>query len=301
MTELRTPPLLAGLFVPLVTPFTADGEVAAGALERLAHRVLDDGAAGLVALGTTAEAATLTEAERSTVLDICSRVCRERSAVLVAGAGSNDTAKSAAALAALRAWPEVAAALVVVPYYSRPGEAGVREHFRVLAGVSPVPLLVYNIPYRTGQVMSWLNLAQLASLPGIAGVKQATGSVDQDTISMLAERPGGFRVLCGDDAFASALLALGADGVIMASAHVRTAEFARLVALWQDGRAAEARELGGRLAELSLALFAEPNPTVIKAVLHQLGEIPSPAVRLPLLPASRATLDALRCVTWARH
>jgi len=283
---------LTGLFIPLITPFTADGELAADALERLAHRVIDDGATGIVALGTTAETATLTEQERSAVLAICSRVCRERAATLVAGAGTNDTVRSAAALAGLAGYPEVRAALVVVPYYSRPGEAGVLEHFRALATGSPVPLIIYNIPYRTGQALSWRSMAQLAGLPGIGGVKHSAGSIDQDTIAMMAGRPAGFRVLGGDDPYISPLLALGADGGILASAHIRTSDFARLVRLWRDGQAGAARQLGHRLAPLSQALFAEPNPVVIKSVLHRLGQIPSPVVRLPLLPAGPDAADA---------
>jgi 4-hydroxy-tetrahydrodipicolinate synthase len=283
---------LTGLFIPLITPFTADGKLAGDALERLARRVLDDGATGIVALGTTAEAPTLTDEERAAVLAICSRVCRERAAPLVAGAGTNDTARSAAALAGLADYPGVSAALVVVPYYSRPGEAGVLEHFRTLATGSPVPLIIYNIPYRTGQPLSWRTVAKLAGLAGVAGVKHAAGSIDQDTIAMMAGRPAGFSVLGGDDPYISPLLALGADGGILASAHLCTGEFARLVRLWQDGQAAEARELGHRLAPLSQALFAEPNPVVIKSVLHRLGEIPTPAVRLPLLPGRPESADA---------
>src|SRR5580700_6144651 len=112
---------LTGLYVPLITPFDQHGELDAPALEALAHRVLDEGATGIVALGTTAEAPTLTEAERRRVLDICARACGERGAPLIAGAGGNDTRLTVAALAGLAAWPEIRAALVVVPYYSRPG------------------------------------------------------------------------------------------------------------------------------------------------------------------------------------
>jgi 4-hydroxy-tetrahydrodipicolinate synthase len=291
---------LNGLFIPLITPFTADGELAADALERLAHQVLDDGATGIVALGTTAETATLTEQERSAVLAICGRVCRERAAPLVAGAGTNDTARSAAALADLADYPEVRAALVVVPYYVRPGEAGVLEHFRALATGSPVPLIIYNVPYRTGQTLSWRSVAKLAGLPGIAGVKHAVGSIDQDTIAMMAGRPARFSVLGGDDPYISPLLALGADGGILASAHVRTSDFARLISLWRDGQAGAARQLGHQLAPLSQALFAEPNPVVIKSVLHRLGQIPSPAVRLPLLPASKDSADAAHLLALAQ-
>jgi 4-hydroxy-tetrahydrodipicolinate synthase len=287
---------LTGLFVPLITPFSGDGDVDDGALEQLAHRVLDDGAAGLVALGTTAEAATLTETERAQVLTVCDRVCRDRAAPLIAGAGTNDTARSAAALADLSRYRHVRAALTVVPYYSRPGAAGVLAHFTALAASSPVPLLIYNIPYRTGQAVTWPTMAELAKTPGICGVKHAAGSIDSETVALMAGRPPTFSVLGGDDLFISPLLALGADGAILAAAHVRTADFASLIRLWRDGAVEKARELGHRLTHVSRALFAEPNPVVIKAVLYRLGRIPSPAVRLPLVAASEAAAEAALCV-----
>lgn len=285
-------PALRGLYVPLITPFTDDGELATEALEKLAHGVIDAGAAGIVALGTTGEPATLTAAERHAVLDIVARACRERGAALIAGAGSNDTAGSARELRDLAAWPEVTAALTLVPYYTRPSEEGVVAHFTRLAAGSPVPLIVYNIPYRTSRVLSLQALLKLASVPGIIGVKHAVGTVDQDTVLMMAGRPDGFAVLAGDDVFASPLLALGAAGGILASAHLRTAEFAEMIAAWHSGRLERARELGHRLAPLSAALFTEPNPVVIKGALHALGQIPSPAVRLPLLPAGQAAVHA---------
>src|SRR5258708_15070296 len=275
----------AGLFVPLITPFGLDGRVDSGSLERLARRVLDDGAAGLVALGTTAEAATLTAAERRQVLDVCAAVCGDRGAPLIAGAGSNDTRGSAQALAALSAWPEISAALTVVPYYSRPGAAGVLEHFRVLAQAAPVPLIIYNIPYRTGQVVSWDTMRQLAQLPGVAGVKHAAGGVDQDTVMMMASRPDGVAALAGDALHAAPMLRLGAIGTVTPSAQVCTSRFAALVRAWRADRAGEARQLGHRLTRLSSAPFAEPNPGVIKAVLHRRGDVPSAPVRRPLLPS----------------
>jgi len=285
-------PSLRGLYVPLITPFTDDGDLALDALEKLAHDVLDSGAAGLVALGTTGEHATLTVAEHRAVLDLCARVCRDRGATLIAGAGSNDTAGTGRDLRDLAAWPEVSAALVVVPYYTRPSEEGVEAHFTRLAAGSPVPLIVYNIPYRTGRTLSLQTLLRLAGIPGIAGVKHAVGAVDQDTVLLMARRPGDFAVLAGDDVFASPLLALGAQGGILASANVCAAEFAALIAAWHSGHAGQARELGRRLGPLSAALFAEPNPAVIKGALHAQGKIPSPAVRLPLLPARQDTVRA---------
>lgn len=286
---------LAGLYVPLISPFTVDGALACDALESLAHSVIDDGAAGVVALGTTGEPATLTAEERHTVLDVCARVCRERGATLIAGAGSNDTAATVRALRDLTAWPQITAALTIVPYFTRPSQEGVVAHFTRIAEDSPLPLIVYNVPYRTGQTIGWPTLRRLAELPGVVGVKQAVGGIDEDTVRLTADPPEHFAVLAGDDTFASPLLALGASGAILASAHLHTRLFADLVAAWRTGAAEWARTLGHQAATLSAALFAEPNPSVIKAVLHAQGRIPSAAVRLPLLAAStRATETALR-------
>ncbi|WP_051023462.1 4-hydroxy-tetrahydrodipicolinate synthase [Nocardia pneumoniae] len=286
---------LAGLFVPLITPFTADDALAADALERLAHEVLRDGATGIVALGTTGEPSTLTDSERAQVIAICARVCREHDAPLIVGAGSNSTTGSVEALARLD--PDSTAALTVVPYYTRPSEAGVVEHFRRLAAASPVPLIVYHVPYRTGLPLSADTLLELADLPNVIGLKHAVGAIDDPTIALMSARPAGFAVLAGDDRFAAPLLALGASGAIAASAAVHTSSFAALVEAWRAGPIEAARLLGHQLAPLSAALFAEPNPAVIKAVLAAQGRIPSPAVRLPLLPASdgatRAALTAI--------
>ena len=273
-----------GVHVPLVTPFDAEGAVALGVLERLAHDVLDAGAAGLVALGTTAEPASLTAREQSAVLDRVARVCREKSAPLLVGAST------AGALQALRDRPEVTAALSLVPPFQRPGEAGAVAHFEALAAASPVPLVVYHVPHRTGQPLSAAAIRRLAGIPGIAGMKYAAGAVDAAVIDLLADPPSGFAILGGDDAFIAPLLALGAQGSITASAHVATRQFAGLAAAWCAGDVAMARDLGDRLAPLSAALFAEPNPTVIKAVLHARGRIPTPDVRLPLLPAAPGSL-----------
>ncbi|MFI9569827.1 4-hydroxy-tetrahydrodipicolinate synthase family protein [Microbispora rosea] len=281
---------LSGVHVPLITPFAEDGEIAFDALEDLARSVLDDGASGLVALGTTAEVATLREEERRAVIEVCGRVCRERGATLTVGAGSADTRSTAEELRALKG--EADAALVTVPAFVRPSEAGVLAHFTALAEQTPVPLIVYNIPYRTGQQVGAATLRRLGELPMVAGVKHAVGGVDLDTVALLADPPADFAVLAGDDPFLSALLALGAPGGILASAHLRTGEFAELVQAWRAGDVEHARALGHRLSLMSAAMFAEPNPTVLKGVLHARGRIPTAAVRLPLVPASQASIEA---------
>ncbi|MEV0586638.1 4-hydroxy-tetrahydrodipicolinate synthase [Nonomuraea sp. NPDC050310] len=281
--------MLNGIFVPLITPFTAEGEVALDAVEKLGHHVLDQGAAGLVALGTTGEVATLTAAERAAVIEVCARVTRERGVRLIVGAGGPDTRATAVAL---RDLPAGAAALVTVPSFVRPGERGVIAHFEALAAESPVPIVIYHIPYRTGQALSGRALRRLGALPMIAGVKYAGGGVDGETMDLLGDLPPDFAVLAGDDAVASPLLALGAAGGILASAHLATGEFVELAGAWAAGDVVRARAIGGRLARLSAALFAEPNPTVIKGVLAAQGLIPTAGVRLPLLPASPETVAA---------
>lgn len=273
---------LHGLFIPLITPFAANGEVDLAALEALAHTVLDEGADGLVALGTTGEPASLTADEKRAVLEVAVRVSRERGTPLIAG--STPPAELAR--------PEITAALEVVPPFVRPGEDGVVAHFTRLAAESPVPIVVYDIPYRTGQYLSAAALRRLAAIPGVEGVKYAGGGVNADTIELLADPPAGFAILGGDDLFVSPLLALGAHGGILASAHVATADFARLIAAWRAGNVATARAIGHRLSPLSAALFAEPNPTVTKGVLRERGLIPTADVRLPLLPASEESVRA---------
>jgi len=289
----ETADVLRGIFVPLITPFDADGRVATGPLEALAHEVLDAGAAGIVALGTTAESATLDRDEKHTVLDVCAAVCGARGAALIAGAGSSDTAASATVLAALAHWPQITGALVPVPSYTRPGEAGVLAHFTYLAGRSPVPLVIYHIPYRTAQPLSAAVLREIGALPNVAGVKLAVGAVDAVAVDLLGDPPPGFAIMAGDDVFLSPLLALGAAGGILASAHLATGQFAALAAAWRGGDLGAARRLGPPLARLSAAAFAEPNPSVIKAALHAQGRIPTPGVRLPLLPAAPASAEAL--------
>jgi 4-hydroxy-tetrahydrodipicolinate synthase len=277
---------LTGLYIPLITPFDRSGAVALDALETLADEALDAGARGLVALGTTGEPSSLTPAEQRAVVEVASRVCREHHAQLIIGANTPHD------LAALAERPEVVASLSLVPPFVRPGEEGVIAYFTRLAANSPVPLVVYDIPQRTGQYLSAATLRRLAAVPGVAGLKYAPGGINADTMAFFADQPADLAILGGDDAFISPLLALGAHGGILASAHVATAEFARLIEAWHAGDTTTARALGHRLSALSAALFAEPNPTVTKAVLHALGRIPTPEVRLPLLPAQRTSTDA---------
>ena len=179
------------MYVPLITPFRRDGEVDLAAVDRLAREVVAAGAAGLVALGTTGEPAVLEDAERRAVLDVCAAVRRDTGTTLVVGAGGSGTRRSAAALAELAAWPEVDAALVPVPAFVRPTEAGVVRHMAEVAARSPVPVIVYHVPHRTARPLGVAALRELAALPGVVGVKYAVPELDADAVTLLADPPPG--------------------------------------------------------------------------------------------------------------
>jgi len=284
--------VLRGVYVAVVTPYDAEGNVAKEALDGLVRNYLDAGAAGIVALGTTGEASALDLDEKTDVINVCSAVCVERSAQLIVGAGTNNTALSVAAATSLRRVPGLTAILSVVPYYVRPSQAGCVEHFRAVAGASPVPLVIYNIPYRTGRGLEAKTILELASMPNIAGLKQAVGSVDLDTLEVLAGAPEGFAVLGGDDAFLFPTVLMGGAGTIAASANVLTDRVVAMIECGLAGKLEEGRALAEALLPVARSLFAEPNPAVIKGVLHAQGRIPTPDLRLPMTAASSASVDA---------
>ena len=285
-----------GVFVPLVTPFDSDGAIDFDALEALAADLISDGAKGLVALATTGEPHMLDEAERAAVVETVAAVCQDYDAALMVGAGTNDTRTTIARHEELADVQAVKASLAVVPYYIRPSEAAVVRHFQVVAERSPVPLIVYNIPYRTARGLGAPALLELAGTSNVAGVKQAVGGIDVDTLSVLAEAPADFAVLGGDDAFAYPLVLMGARGAITASADLCTSRFVEMVACGLDERVAEGRRHAKALLPLVLALFAEPSPAVIKAALYLEGRIPTPSVRMPMSAASPEAVERVRQV-----
>jgi len=293
---------LRGVYVPVITPFAEDGSVATDALQRLCGEYLDAGAAGIVALGTTGESTALDADEKHTVIDACSKVCSERSAQLIVGAGTNNTRTTRQAVKELVGTPALVATLIVVPYYVRPSEAGIIAHFRSVAEVSPVPLVIYNIAARTGRNLSAAGVHQLAREANFAGIKQAPASLDDDTLELLrlTNSVDGFAVLGGTDTFLLPLVLMGGAGTICASAHVCTARFVEMIECGLAGKVEEGRAHAEALLPVTQALFAEPNPAVFKGVLHAQGRIPTPDVRLPLLNSSDGSVrDALDAVAAA--
>lgn len=282
---------LSGLYVPVVTPFDGEDRVDLDALEGLAVKALDAGAAGLVGLSTTGEPTALTAQERDATVQTLAAVCGDRGAGLIVGAGTNDTRETIARHEALGATPAVTASLAVVPYYVRPLESAIVAHFRAVAERSPVPLVLYNVPYRTGRGLGAEALLELAHAPNVAGLKQAVGALDADTLALLARQPDGFSVLGGDDAYLLPTVLMGGAGAIAAAANLCTERFVAMLAAGAQGDVATARPHAEALLALCSALFAEPNPAVIKALLHREGVIPTPDVRLPLSNATSAAVE----------
>lgn len=286
-------PNLAGLWVPIVTPLTSNGDVDDQALARLARRLLLDGCAGLVALGTTGEPATMTTAERRRVIETCAAVCSAERKPLIVGVGSNCTRATIEDALEVEAAVRPAALLVVVPYYTRPTEAAIVEHMQAVAGSCSTPIVVYNVPYRTGRGLGGNALVELAQTPGIAGLKQAVSSLDLDTLDLLRRRPADFQILSGDDAFIVPTILMGGVGAIAASAHVATAEFARMVDAARARLVDVATELAYRLMPVVTLGMSEPNPAPWKAALCALGEIESPALRPPMSEARSSVVTQL--------
>ena len=282
----RVPSDLAGLWVPVITPLDGGGAVDAVALGRLARRLLDDGCAGLVALGTTGEPATLCPDERRAVVDVCAQACVEASKPLMVGVGSNCTRSTIDDAAALEGTPALAAFLIVVPYYTRPTPAGIIDHFQAIAAASPTPIVAYNVPYRTGRGLDAEALLELAGTPGIVGLKQAVGALDHDTLELLRRKPAGFQVLAGDDAFIAPTILMGGVGAIAASGHVCTNLFARMIDAARTGSSDTVGTLANALLPVVTTGFAEPNPACWKAALHAAGQIATATLRLPMSQAS---------------
>ncbi|MFL9949693.1 4-hydroxy-tetrahydrodipicolinate synthase [Paraburkholderia agricolaris] len=287
--------IFSGIWVPLITPF-ADGEVDHAALRALVRRYADAGIAGLVALGTTGEPAALDDAEQdavlATILDeaqaAAQRAGTQALPVLV-GVSGNHTASMQARIGQLNALP-IAGVLMAAPYYIRPSQAGIVGHFLALADASEKPVVLYDIPYRTGVRLELDTLLTLAAHPRIQAVKDCAGSLET-TLALI--RDGRLQVLTGEDINLFNTLCLGGSGAIAASAHLRPEQFVALYRALSAGRLDEGRRIFHELAPLIQALFAEPNPAPVKALLAAQGLIRD-GLRMPMTRASDALVARLR-------
>lgn len=279
----------SGVWLPVITPFT-DGEIDYAGYERLVDHYVRLGVTGVIPLGTTGESPTIDEAEAESLVERTVATVAGRVPILI-GVGGNDTRKVVKAVKRLQKHA-VQGILSVCPYYNRPGQDGLREHFTRVAEATDRSILIYNIPYRTGVNLANETLLALAEVPNIAGVKDSSGHIAQ-SLDLLRQRPPGFAVLTGEDAFFYTMLAHGGDGGILASAHVETATFLsvyeRMVANDHQG----ALKAWARLEPMVPLLFKEPNPAPIKHCLWRQRLIASAECRLPLTRVSNALAKEL--------
>ncbi len=266
----------------MATPFRPDGAVDYDRAGELARRLVDGGSTGIVVAGTTGESPTLTDEEKLELLRVVKEAVRGRAAVL-AGTGTYDTAHS---IHLSRQAQRIGAEglLVVVPYYNRPSQEGLYQHFKAVAESTDLPVLMYNIPTRTGTNMLPETVARLSEVPNVAGIKEASGSLDQ--VSEIRRRtPEQFLIYSGDDSLTLPYLSVGAVGVVSVASHLVGREIAEMIAHFQAGRVQEARRIHLRLFPLFRALFIAPNPVPLKAALELAG-FPVGKPRLPLVEAT---------------
>ena len=280
---------IKGVGVALITPFN-NYEVDYPALERMVEHVITGGVDYIVALGSTAETATLSFAERQRVLDFIIDHTAGR-VPIVAGMGTNDTH---ALVEQLRTFDlsRTIGILSVVPYYNKPSQEGIYRHYMAVAEASPVPVIIYNVPGRTGVNMLPETTLRLATdCKNVVGIKEASGNVEQIEY-ILRNRPEGFKVFSGDDGITLPLIKSGADGVISVIGNAYAAEFAELVHWAHAGHFAEAEVIDKRLSELYRLIFVDGNPAGIKCLMELRGMIKN-VLRLPLVPATQATCDKI--------
>ncbi len=279
-----------GTYTAIVTPFR-DGQVDKPALERLVEDQIAGGVDGLVPVGTTGESPTLSVEEHLQVIEWTVRFARGRVKVM-GGTGANST-REAIELTEKAADLGVDASLQVAPYYNRPTQEGLFQHYRAIAQATSLPIYLYNVPGRSGVEIGVETTRRLAeACPTILGIKEAGGSADRVTQLRAACGPR-FQIISGDDVLTVPFMALGAVGVISVASNVVPSEVVRLVNAAADGNFSQARDRHYRLLPLFRALFLESNPAPAKAALAMLGRIDG-ELRLPLVPITSPTHEALR-------
>ena len=295
--------MFTGCGTALVTPFRADGSLDEQTLRALVRRQVDAGIDFLCPCGTTGESPTLSHEEHLRVVALTVEEARGRVPV-VAGAGGYDTSHVIHLISELEKLG-VAGILSVTPYYNRPTQEGLFQHYRAIAASTALPIIVYSIQARTGVNVEPATVVRLAEIRNIVGVKEASGNIAQ-MAAILARVPDTFSVLAGDDAVALPLIALGGKGIISVISNEIPAEFSALVHAALEGNFAEARRLQRRYQTLMEINFVEPSPGPVKFVLSRMGLL-EPVLRLPmLLPSETAqskidsVLESLRLLSGAR-
>ena len=281
---------LTGMGVALITPFKQDKSVDFPALARLLEYIIQNKADYIVVLGTTAETATLTEDEKKAVKEfVIERV--NRRVPLVLGVGGNNT-KALTDYLKENDLSAFNAILSVVPYYNKPSQEGLYRHFMAIAEASPLPVVLYNVPGRTGVNMKPETTVRLANdSKNIVAIKEASGNLEQ-VDEIIKNKPSDFDVLSGDDALTFSMVASGAAGAISVIGNALPKEFSRMIRLEFKGEYEPARKIHHSFTELYSLLFVDGNPAGVKALLHEMGFIEN-VLRLPLVPTRLTTLQKI--------
>ena len=281
---------LKGTGVALVTPFHNDGSVDYQALEKLINHTIKGGVDFLVALGTTAETPTLTLEEKQKILAYVIAICADRVPV-VAGIGGNNTAEVIEQLHSFEL-REVTAILSVSPYYNKPTQEGLYQHYKALAEATNKPIILYNVPGRTGGNILPATVKRLAEdFKNIVGIKEASGNLAQ-CMEIIRDAPKGFRVFSGDDNLALAHMAIGMDGIISVAANCCPDDFTEMINLAMINKYDKARKVHYKLLAGIDLLFVEGNPAGVKCALNR-SDICKNVLRLPLVPVSTNTANAI--------
>lgn len=289
--------IFKGTGIALVTPFNEDKSVDFESLKRIVNHVIDNGADFLVALGTTSEAPTLTTEEKKQVVDTILKTNNGRLPVLL-GMGGNNTQ---AVLDAIKAqdFTGIQGILSVVPYYNKPNQRGMKAHFEAIADVSPVPVILYNVPGRVGVNLQAATCVELAKHPNIVAVKEASGNLQQ-IMEILRDKPADFDVLSGDDGITQPLMALGAQGVISVAANAYTKPFSRMMRAMKEGRTDEALTLHYAMLRMNQLIFADGNPAGIKCLMSHIGLCKN-ILRLPLVPVNEKVEEEINAELGMRN
>lgn len=284
--------MFKGAMVAIVTPFK-NGSVDEETYRELIEFQIENGTDAIVPCGTTGESATLSMEEHERVIEIAIEQVNKRVPV-IAGTGSNNTAE-AIHLTEHAKKAGADGALMICPYYNKPTQDGLYEHFKKVAETVNIPIILYNIPGRTSVNMEPATIAKLAKIPNIVGVKEASGSMKQitDIISMCDDD---FAVISGEDYLTFPLLCVGGKGVISVVSNVAPKDMSDLCKLFEEGKFEEAKKLFYKMLPLCHVMFVETNPAPVKAALKMMGKIPSDEVRLPLAPMKESSKEKLRAV-----
>lgn len=282
--------ILRGLGIALITPFTPDGEVDYKALVRLVEYQIDNGADFLCILATTGETPCLSKEEKVKIKNLVVEVNKGRLPILM-GCGGNNTKAVIEEIQATD-WSGISGILSVCPYYNKPSQEGLYQHFKAIANASPLPVVLYNVPGRTGVNMTSETTVRLANdCENIVAVKEASGNLEQ-VDEIIKNKPDGFDVISGDDALTFSMVASGAAGVISVIGNALPKEFSRMIRLEFKGEYEAARNIHHKFTELYKLLFVDGNPAGVKALLHEMGFIDN-VLRLPLVPTRITTVQKM--------